>query len=76
MSIHSYVGPANRLQCMTCRTQPEDTTELDQFRVRQGLQDPWCDMESIECNYNQDTCVTVTMQVVLTLFYIVLKISV
>lgn len=58
-----YVGPVHRLQCLTCKTQKDDTTELDQFKVRQGLLDPWCDMEPVECAPQQDTCVTVTMQV-------------
>ncbi|KAI6171469.1 hypothetical protein M3Y97_01047900 [Aphelenchoides bicaudatus] len=59
----SYVGPSHRLQCLTCKTQKEDTTELDQFKVRQSLLEPWCDMEPVECAPQQDTCVTVSMQV-------------
>jgi hypothetical protein len=48
-TARSFVGPARRLQCMTCRTVNGDTTQLDQFRVRQNLQEPWCDMEAVEC---------------------------
>lgn len=59
----SFVGPIRRLQCMTCKAVNGDTTQLDQFRVRQSLPDPWCDMEPIECAPQQDTCVTVSMQV-------------
>ncbi|CAD5218576.1 unnamed protein product [Bursaphelenchus okinawaensis] len=53
----------HRLQCMTCVMVPGDTTQLDQFRVRQNLIEPWCEMEPVECAPQQDTCVTVSMQV-------------
>ncbi|KAI6216018.1 hypothetical protein M3Y94_00453900 [Aphelenchoides besseyi] len=59
----SNVGGLPRLQCMSCIMVPGDTTQLDQFRVRQGLSDPWCEMEPVECAPQQDTCVTVSMQV-------------
>lgn len=41
----------------------EDTTALDQFRVRQGLPLPICEMEPVECEPHQDTCVTISMQI-------------
>lgn len=59
----SFVGPPRRLQCMTCKIVNGDTTQLDQFRVRQNLHEPWCNMEPVECAPQQDTCVTVSMQV-------------
>ncbi|KAI1725025.1 hypothetical protein Ddc_06304 [Ditylenchus destructor] len=52
-----------RLSCMTCVVHTGDTTQLDQFRVRQRLQFPTCPMEPVECGPHQDACVTVTMKV-------------
>uniref|UniRef100_A0A915DG10 Uncharacterized protein n=1 Tax=Ditylenchus dipsaci TaxID=166011 RepID=A0A915DG10_9BILA len=48
---------------MTCMSFPGDTTQLDQFRVRQRLNQPSCEMEAVECSVAQDACVTVTMKV-------------
>uniref|UniRef100_A0A1I7RUF3 Protein quiver n=2 Tax=Bursaphelenchus xylophilus TaxID=6326 RepID=A0A1I7RUF3_BURXY len=59
----------HRLQCMTCVMVPGDTTQLDQFRVRQNLIEPWCEMEPVECSAQQDTCVTVSMQVATRRFW-------
>lgn len=64
----SFVGPTKRLHCMTCRAVSGDTTQLDQFRVRQSLNEPWCDMEPVECAPQQDTCVTISMQVIIYTF--------
>ncbi|CAK5111533.1 unnamed protein product [Meloidogyne enterolobii] len=52
-----------RLYCMSCVKVESDTTVLDQFRVRQGLPLPVCEMEPLECEPHQDTCVTISMQI-------------
>ncbi|KAF7634504.1 hypothetical protein Mgra_00006075 [Meloidogyne graminicola] len=52
-----------RLYCMSCVRVESDTTVLDQFRVRQGLPLPVCEMEPLECEPHQDTCVTISMQI-------------
>lgn len=58
-----WLTPAARLKCLTCVPAADDTTQLDQFRVRQRLPEPQCEMEPVECAPQQDACVTVTMQV-------------
>ncbi|KAI3418887.1 hypothetical protein GPALN_007985 [Globodera pallida] len=52
-----------RLHCLSCVRVEGDTTMLDQFRVRHGLLQPYCDMEAVQCDLHQDACVTITMQI-------------
>ncbi|KAL3119122.1 hypothetical protein niasHT_003905 [Heterodera trifolii] len=64
-------GPmGRRLNCLSCVRVDGDTTTLDQFRVRHGLLQPNCDMETVQCDVHQDTCVTITMQVSQRQFWI------
>lgn len=75
---HTTVIGTKKLFCMSCiRVESgnnvddgiinnkftKDTTMLDQFRVRQGLPLPICEMEPVECEQHQDTCVTISMQI-------------
>lgn len=56
--------PCSALTCMTCiGTGQHDTTELDYFRVVARLRKPSCHMETIRCGSGQDVCVTITMQI-------------
>uniref|UniRef100_A0A914XRF9 Protein quiver n=1 Tax=Panagrolaimus superbus TaxID=310955 RepID=A0A914XRF9_9BILA len=59
-----------KLTCMTCIPSKYDTTQLDQFRVRQKLPEPRCDMEPVICRAEQDACATVTMQVGINRFWV------
>lgn len=55
--------PNHTFSCMSCEEVRSDTTQLDNFRVRQLLTKPFCKMEPVECAPYQDACVTITMQV-------------
>lgn len=57
--------PHRTFSCMSCREMRSDTTQLDNFRVRQSLSEPFCLMEPVECAPYQDACVTITMQVLI-----------
>uniref|UniRef100_A0A914CJX9 Protein quiver n=1 Tax=Acrobeloides nanus TaxID=290746 RepID=A0A914CJX9_9BILA len=62
---------ARTLYCMTCVPSITDTTQLDKFRVRQNLKEPKCEsMEPVECLPQEDTCVTITMQIAPKRFWI------
>ena len=65
-----YPPNMRRLRCMTCIPSAGDTTQLDQFRIRQKLMEPRCDMEPVLCRAEQDACATITMQVALNRFWV------
>lgn len=50
------------LTCLTCIPTP-DSTQLDKFRVTTRLSRPICPMEPVDCDRDQDSCVTVTMHI-------------
>lgn len=53
------------LTCMTCAAINHQyaATQLDKFRVTTQLPQPSCFMEPIQCDRDQDICVTITMYI-------------
>uniref|UniRef100_A0A7E4ZWX8 Protein quiver n=1 Tax=Panagrellus redivivus TaxID=6233 RepID=A0A7E4ZWX8_PANRE len=65
-----YPPKVERLRCMACVPSIDDTTQLDQFRVRQKLSEPRCAMEPVKCRAEQDACATITMQVSMNRYWV------
>ncbi|KAE9554692.1 hypothetical protein FO519_002102 [Halicephalobus sp. NKZ332] len=68
--LGDYPPNMRRLRCMACIPSAGDTTQLDQFRIRQKLVEPRCDMEPVLCRAEQDACATITMQVSLNRYWV------
>ncbi|CAJ0572138.1 unnamed protein product, partial [Mesorhabditis spiculigera] len=50
------------LSCLTCVPTP-DSSQLDRFRVTTRLNKPFCPLEPMQCDRDQDVCVTITMHI-------------
>ncbi|EJW81155.1 hypothetical protein WUBG_07934 [Wuchereria bancrofti] len=51
------------MTCATSNNTHQNTIQLDKFRVTAQLPRPICLMEPIQCNQDQDVCVTIMMNI-------------
>ncbi|CAJ0928842.1 unnamed protein product, partial [Mesorhabditis belari] len=57
-----FFTPTMALRCLICQNTP-DSTMLERFRITTRLNKPICPLEPIQCDRDQDVCVTITQHI-------------
>ena len=57
-----HLDGVSALVCMTCTSNRQESTELNNFRISARNPQPSCTMEPVKCNRDQDACVTIVMR--------------